>query len=205
MPYPSQIDREMIIETAAYLLESNGMEELSMGSLADALGVTPQSLYRYVDSKAELLKAVNSRTLERLFETLVNVLGDSPTEAEEQLLTVCQAYRQFAVTHPHSYRLAMESVNGERPDQPYLNQLALPLQTVTAEIAGVAITTPALQGIWALVHGFVMLELGQQFNHRGDPDEVFIQCVSVYVTGWQGWAVWKEKENAAPPLLERGG
>ena len=195
MPYPSQIDREMIIETAARLLESNGAEELSMGSLADALGVTPQSLYRYVDSKSELLKTVNSRTLERLFEALVGALGDASGEAEEQLLVVCQAYREYAVTHPHSYRLAMESVNGERPDQPYLNQLALPLQTVTAEIAGVAITTPVLLGIWALVHGFVMLELGNQFQHQGDPNEVFIQCVSVYVTGWQGWAQWQAKTD----------
>jgi len=185
----------MIIETAARLLESNGAEELSMGSLADALGVTPQSLYRYVDSKSELLKTVNSRTLERLFEALVGALGDASGEAEEQLLIVCQAYREYAVTHPHSYRLAMESVNGERPDQPYLNQLALPLQTVTAEIAGVAITTPVLQGIWALVHGFVMLELGNQFQHQGDPNEVFIQCVSVYVTGWQGWAQWQAKTD----------
>jgi len=195
VPYPSQIDREMIIETAARLLESNGAEELSMGSLADALGVTPQSLYRYVDSKSELLKTVNSRTLERLFEALVGALGDASGEAEEQLLVVCQAYREYAVTHPHSYRLAMESVNRERPDQPYLNQLALPLQTVTAEIAGVAITTPVLQGIWALVHGFVMLELGNQFQHQGDPNEVFIQCVSVYVTGWQGWAQWQAKTD----------
>jgi AcrR family transcriptional regulator len=193
VPYPSQIDREMIIETAARLLESSGAEELSMGSLAESLGVTPQSLYRYVDSKSELLKAVNIRTLERLFEALVGALVGVSAEAEEQLLIVCQVYRQFAVTHPHSYRLAMESVNGERPDQPYLNQLALPLQTVTAEIAGVATTTPALLGIWALVHGFVMLELGEQFDHGGDPDEVFIQCVSVYVTGWQGWGKWQTK------------
>ena len=177
------------------LLESSGAEELSMSLLAESLGVTPQSLYRYVDSKSELYKAVNIRTLERLFEQLVSALGDDPAEAEEQLLTVCQAYRQFAISHPHSYRLAMESVNGERPAQPYLNQLALPLQTVTAEIAGVAITTPVLQGIWALVHGFVMLELGSQFQHQGDPNEVFIQCVSVYVTGWQGWAQWQAKTD----------
>ena len=200
MPYPSQIDREMIIESAARLLESHGAEDLSMSLLAESLGVTPQSLYRYVDSKAELFKALNIRTLERLFEELVSALGDDLTVAEEQLLTVCQAYRQFAINHPHSYRLAMESVNGERPDQPYLNQLALPLQTVTAEIAGVATTTPALQGIWALVHGFVMLELGEQFDHGGDPDEVFIQCVSVYVTGWQGWGQWQTKMDSLMDL-----
>lgn len=190
----------MIIESAARLLESHGAEDLSMSLLAESLGVTPQSLYRYVDSKAELFKALNIRTLERLFEELVSALGDDLTVAEEQLLTVCQAYRQFAINHPHSYRLAMESVNGERPDQPYLNQLALPLQTVTAEIAGVATTTPALQGIWALVHGFVMLELGEQFDHGGDPDEVFIQCVSVYVTGWQGWGQWQTKMDSLMDL-----
>ena len=58
-----------------------------------------------------------------------------------------------------------------------------------------AVSTPALQGIWALVHGFVMLELGQQFQRNGDPDEVFIQCVSVYVMGWLGWAKWQDRRD----------
>ena len=54
MSYPKKTSRETILEAAIGLIESNGVDELSMRSLAAQLGVTPNALYRYFASKQEL-------------------------------------------------------------------------------------------------------------------------------------------------------
>ncbi|MCC7450570.1 MAG: helix-turn-helix transcriptional regulator, partial [Anaerolineae bacterium] len=70
MPYPSQVDRQSIIDKARELIEAEGIENLSLGRLATALGVKAPSLYRYVDSKTELLRAVNLMTTQGLVSTI---------------------------------------------------------------------------------------------------------------------------------------
>ncbi len=65
MPYPSQIDRDKIIQQAAAMTATDGVDNLSLHKLAAALGVKAPSLYRYVSNKTELIQAVNLATLAR--------------------------------------------------------------------------------------------------------------------------------------------
>lgn len=46
---------EHVVSTALRLADADGLDALSMRSLAEALGVTPMTLYTYVPGKAELL------------------------------------------------------------------------------------------------------------------------------------------------------
>ena len=54
MSYPKKTSRETILEAAIGLIEAQGLDQLSMRALAAQLGVTPNALYRYFASKAEL-------------------------------------------------------------------------------------------------------------------------------------------------------
>ena len=58
MSYPKKITREAVLAAAMNFVESRGMAELSMRTLAAELGVTPNALYRYVASKDELAFAM---------------------------------------------------------------------------------------------------------------------------------------------------
>jgi hypothetical protein len=53
-----------------------------------------------------------------------------------------------------------------------------------AEITGEAESLPALRGLLALMHGFVMLELAQQFRRGGDLDAAYDKAVRAYLNGW---------------------
>jgi len=46
MSYPKKISRETVLETALAFIESQGLAELSMRTLAGSLGVTPNPLER---------------------------------------------------------------------------------------------------------------------------------------------------------------
>ncbi|MCP5091692.1 MAG: helix-turn-helix transcriptional regulator, partial [Gammaproteobacteria bacterium] len=51
----TQLSRELIIEAALKLAKDAGVEKLSIRKVAVRLGVTPMALYKYFNSKEELL------------------------------------------------------------------------------------------------------------------------------------------------------
>jgi AcrR family transcriptional regulator len=185
MPYPSKISRETIVQAAREMIEAEGLERLSINVLAEKLGVKTPSLYRYVGDKTGLLRAVNEDTIAGLFAVLGEALS-SPGPAEERLLAVALAYRQYAHQHPITYGLAFTNTIPElRPDAAEQERAALPYQALMAEVSGEADSLAALRGMLALIHGFAMLELAQQYRRGGDLDAAFVQSVQAYIAGWK--------------------
>ena len=183
-PYPAQVNRETVIDKARELIEADGLDQLSLGNLAAALGIKAPSLYKHVAGKTELLRAVNTVTTQRLVAALRTAATDD--DPEKRFLEIARVYRDFAHTYPHTYALAFTNTLPEiRPDAQQLEQLALPLQAMIAAISGPNESLAALRGVWALIHGFVMLELSGQFQRGGDLPAAFIQAVRAYLRGWQ--------------------
>ena len=71
-----------------------------------------------------------------------------------------------------------------RADPARLEQQVLPIEALMAAIVGPERALVALRGALALVHGFVMLELGQQLRRGGDLDAAFAAAVEAYLAGW---------------------
>ncbi|RIJ76167.1 TetR/AcrR family transcriptional regulator [Nakamurella silvestris] len=72
-----QITREMIVAAARQLVETEGVEALSMRRLATVLDTKPMTLYHYVPSKAELLMLV-------LGQIAAEITWTPPTGSPEQ-------------------------------------------------------------------------------------------------------------------------
>jgi AcrR family transcriptional regulator len=190
-PYPAQVDRLTIVETARQMIEAEGAENLSLHRLAAALKVRAPSLYRYVDSKAELLRAVNTNTMQHLAASL----GASVAISEDpstRIIRMARAYRDFTHANPATYQMAFGASPPEaRPDSALIEKLALPLQGVFADLIGEGDALPALRGMWAMIHGFVMLELNGQFRRGGNMDAVYEQVILVYLDG----LILRQREN----------
>ena len=186
MPYPSQITAERIVEVAHEMIERDGVEKLSLSKLADKLGVRAPSLYRYFRNKESLLQAVNLLTLQQLFADIDVALADNTDGAEERLFSVAQTLRRFAHAHPHTYSSAMTAqVSVTRSDENLLVQMILPIQAIVAEVSGPEHSLSALRGLFALAHGFSMLELHNQLQRGGDLDAAFADSVAGYLRGWR--------------------
>lgn len=184
MPYPSQITREAIVATAREMIEAEGVDHLSLNRLSAALGVKTPSLYHYVKNRTALLRAVNEETVSRLFQVLgpaANTAGDATT----RLMAVAAAYRAFVLANPATYGLVFTNTIAElRPENGQQENAVMPLQDLMAEVSGDVDALPALRGLWALVHGYAMLEQAEQFRRGGAIDAAFTQAVAVYIRGW---------------------
>jgi AcrR family transcriptional regulator len=184
MPYPTQIHYEALIETASRLIETHGVENVSLRMLADELGVKAPSLYRHVTDKNALLRAVNEATLRHLFQTLYQAL-ESPEPTRSKLVTLAHEYRRFAQEQPITYELAFRSVLALRPDEELQEQAALPIQQIFSELTGEADALTALRGALALLHGWMTLEINGNFRRGGDLNVAFNRVVEAYYDGWQ--------------------
>ena len=57
----AKLSREAVLDAALRLLEQRGADRLTLRALADALGVTPMAIYKYVQNKDDLLGGVIER------------------------------------------------------------------------------------------------------------------------------------------------
>lgn len=99
------LSRDTIVDAAAALAEQKGMENLTVRELADALGVKPASLYNHLQGLPELNVRLAERALDRLMETLEQVMDGRPVT--DTLRALAAAYRTFAQEQPQLYRAIM--------------------------------------------------------------------------------------------------
>lgn len=186
MPYPAQITAEEVIAAARKLIEQEGLDQLSLARVATTLGVRAPSLYRLFPSKAALLRAINETTLQDLAAAMNKAIAQAGDNPEAQVMGMAAAYRAFALHFPAAYGLLFTTTLANvRGDPRTAEAVALPLQAIMAQIAGPEQALTALRGVWALTHGFVMLELSDQFQRGGDLEAAYFRAVQVYVAGWR--------------------
>jgi len=185
-PYPVQTDRKTIIETARMLIERDGVEYLSLGNVASELGIKAPSLYRHIESKSALLQAVIEHTYLSLFSAYDEALENASEDPAEQLLKLVLAQYNFAHTNPNTYMLAYAAQNPDlRADPQMLLERAITVQKIIVQISGEEKSLPALRGLLAVTHGYIMLELNGQFQRGGDLSLTFEEIVKAYLQGWQ--------------------
>jgi AcrR family transcriptional regulator len=184
MPYPSLISPQEAVERARTIIETEGLDALSLAHLASALGVKAPSLYRHFESKSALLRAVINLTVREMASAMSEARGET---AYDQLTAIAHAYRTFAHRWPLTYSLTFANLSEDlRPDEAELEGIALPLQALMAQIVGEEHAHAALRGVQSLIHGYVMLELNGQFRRGGDLDAHFARVVAAYLRGWEG-------------------
>lgn len=183
MPYPAHVQYEALVQKASELIESEGLEQLTLQALAKSFGIAAPSLYHHFANKMALLRAVNQATETALTDALQVAMELAPTP-QAQVLAVLQEYRAFALGHPITYGLLYTNTLPALHTDPQQGiRFAIPLQQIMAQVVGEDRSLESLRGAWALVHGFVMLELCGQFRREGDLDTAFQTAIGVYING----------------------
>lgn len=97
--------RDEILEAAERLLLDTGSEDaVSIRAVADAVGVTPPSIYRHFADKTALIFQVCERHFDAL-GTYVRAEIDHIDDPVEQLAAMGRAYIEFGMANPEPYRI----------------------------------------------------------------------------------------------------
>jgi AcrR family transcriptional regulator len=149
-------DHERIVAAARALIETGGVEALSMRKLAADVGVAPTAIYWHVGSRQDLLNAV----LDAMVADLPPIVARGAS-ARARLASVARSIRdQVRATTP-TQQLAAEL--GRTAELSFPGQVALTREIQAAGVSG-SDAAQAVRAVLFLVGGFILLE--DNFAHR---------------------------------------
>jgi AcrR family transcriptional regulator len=96
--------RQAILEAARARISTAGYASLSMRLLAQDIGYTPKTIYRYFTDKDDLLSELIEEDLGLLVAHLEAVAA-SQTDPVQRLDAVALAYVAYGIAHPHAYQV----------------------------------------------------------------------------------------------------
>jgi AcrR family transcriptional regulator len=142
-------------DAAREILEEQGLDALSLRSVAKRAGVSHAAPYRHYASREALLADVALKGLSEL-QAEIAAAGVKPGDKGERIVHIGGAYLRFAVRHQGLLRLMFGSQLPNRADDPGLAEATA---AIGVEI-GRSLRDPAAGlTVWAAIHGFSMMLL----------------------------------------------
>jgi AcrR family transcriptional regulator len=184
--------RDDMLHAAVGLLDDHGPDALQTRKVASAAGTSTMAVYTHFGGMRALIAEVAEEGL-RQFDAALTVPQTADPVAD--LFVIGAAYRRYAIERPHMYRLMFGSTSAHGINAPAHNVLTLTVAEIEQRypsfahvVRGVqrcmlagritegaadddaasdkAIVATAAQ-FWALIHGFVMLELAGYYGDDG--------------------------------------
>jgi AcrR family transcriptional regulator len=180
--------RDEMLHAAVGLLDDEGPDALQTRRVASAAGTSTMAVYTHFGGMRGLIAEVADEGLRQLDAAQTVPQTDDPVA---DLFVLAAAYRRYAIERPHMYRLMFGSTSAHGIDAPAGNVLTLTVAEIEQHIPSFAHVVRAVQRsmragcitvgsaaddatviataaqIWALIHGFVMLELAGFYGDDG--------------------------------------
>lgn len=181
-----RLDRNAVVQAAVDLINTEGIEALSLSRLAQKLGIKTPSLYNHVDGLAGLqqeLAVMNMKLLaDRFGEAAIGKSGP------ELFIDVAQAFRGYVKEYPGLYLSTLRSSGNQGfQDEKLQHEEARLMKVGLAVMASLGLQgDEAIHGLRAfrsMVHGFATLEIAGGFGLPQDCDESFRRLVLALVAG----------------------
>ncbi|RMF03830.1 MAG: TetR/AcrR family transcriptional regulator [Chloroflexi bacterium] len=171
------LTEDVVVNAAIELVNTQGVEQLTVAALAQKLAVRPPSLYNHVRGLDGLRQAMVLRGLRALTAKMQTaVMGRAGFEA---LVSLAQAYRAFAAEQPGLYALTLRSNENADPEAQAAGQAAI--DVVLAVLHGYGLegdaALHATRVLRSALHGFVSLEMAGGFALPLSLDESFDQLL----------------------------
>lgn len=97
--------KEALVQTALEMVDCEGIEKITLRELAQRLGTSRSAIYRHFKNKEELMKQVILGGFDRLDADLEPLFSNTSLTLLERFHAMGKAYIDFALAHPHLYRL----------------------------------------------------------------------------------------------------
>jgi AcrR family transcriptional regulator len=168
-----------VTEAGAALVDEIGFENLSMGLLAERLGVKTPALYKHVTSQADLAHRIGVLAMTELADAIRDATqGRAGSDA---LATGAQAMRTYVREHPGRYA-AGNAARPTGPDDPLIPGIERVLASWAAMLHGYRLDSNqeihAMRMLRSVLHGFSTLEAAGGFQIDASVDDSFTWMIT---------------------------
>ena len=185
---------EALLAAAERILESEGLDAVSIRRLADEVGTTTRAVYSIFGSKEGLLVALAANAFD-ILRAKVDAQRLTPDPAAD-FAKAGFAFRAFALEHPALFRLAVQR---ELPDPALYDQYAASAAAALARLqaraqrfvdhAGLALDHRVVAAQYhALCEGLAALELRRALGPPKNAERVWRDALAALVAGFEARA-----------------
>jgi len=180
-PAPARTSTDAIIVAARRILESGGLDSVTMRSVAEAVGVKGPSLYKRLPDRAALIRAVAESVVDDLSRTMSRATESGDPHAD--LRAAAATYRAFVRANPNGYRLLFTDLTDANPDPSSLAALGAPVVDAMTRLIGPSHALEAARTFVSWAHGFASMELAGGFRLGGDLDAAYAFGIESILAG----------------------
>jgi AcrR family transcriptional regulator len=182
----SRLTPASVTEAGAALVDEIGFASLSMGLLAERLGVRTPSLYKHVSSQADLAHRIAVLAMTEVSEAIRDAIGGRA--GRDALAAGARAMRMYVREHPGRYA-AGNAARPVGPDDPLIPADARVVASWAAMLRGYRLDSSqeihALRMLRSILHGFATLEAADGFQIDTDVDDSFTWMIDFIDHGLQ--------------------
>lgn len=177
------LDIDTILQAAAELVDTEGLDTLTLATLAQKLGIRSPSLYNHVNGLPGLrlqLTVYGLKQLEAVMRSAVH--GRSRDEA---IRALAHAYLDFARKHPGLYAFTQRVIDraDTRIQQAAGSVANVPIEVLREYGLENELSIHLVRGLRSLMHGFASLEQQGGFGMPIDLNVSFRLMVDTFLAG----------------------
>jgi AcrR family transcriptional regulator len=168
-----------VTEAGAALIDEIGFENLSMGLLAERLGVKTPALYKHVAGQADLAHRIAIVSMAEFADAIRDAIqGRAGSEA---LAAGAQAMRAYVQRHPGRYAAA-DAARPTGPDDPLIPAIERVVASWAAMLRGYHLDSGqemhAVRMLRSALHGFSTVEAAGGFRFDASVDDSFTWMIN---------------------------
>ena len=172
MPTPARTSLEGIVRAGRDILETEGIDGVTMQRVASVVGVRAPSLYKRVRNRNDLLRLIGNDASRELTDRLD--AAASSGDARTDFRAIAAAFRGFAHAYPGAYGLLFAPLPDDaRADPEWSARGSEALLRAARALAGDDHALEAARTVAAWANGFIGMELAGAFRLGGDVDAAF--------------------------------
>ena len=186
---------EILCAADRLLRETGDQEAVSIRAVADAVGVTPPSIYLHFADKTELIFAICERHFGQLDRTLQEAAAGSD-DPLESLRLQGRAYVHFGIDHPEEYRILFMTRPAATPqgwndarvkESASFHHFVRAVQgTLDAGVIRPANPIVVASGLWAAMHGLTSLFVAKPGLFGSEREALIDHVLDVQIDGLVG-------------------
>jgi AcrR family transcriptional regulator len=168
------LDPAAVVAAGAALADEVGFPQLTMGLLAERLGVRTPSLYKHINGQDDLNRRIATLALEEAADAIGTAIRGYAVR--DALAAAAQAWRSYVLAHPGRYAATI-GLEPTGPDDPVAQAGARAIDALAAVLRGYPVKPDdmnhALRMLRSTLHGFATLEAANGFQWAADIDDSF--------------------------------
>ncbi|MBZ0310467.1 MAG: TetR/AcrR family transcriptional regulator [Anaerolineae bacterium] len=162
--------KNALIQAGIEILSKEGVQSLSLRSVAKRAGVSHAAPYAHFADKQALIAAIATEGYTKLYNKLA-AAQETSTDPLKRLFATADSYLQFALDEPDHFKITFSGVVEAEKNYPeYVEQSQRCFVLVVALVKECQKDALLMEGdthlmavsIWSCIHGFAQLLLGNQ-------------------------------------------